>query len=148
VFDYKKASWVNKHGYRDRDLAIHRAGRKCNFVYSFKCPTGGKWINYEVVPVGDVNMQWPKMPAPSKEGGLWIEVVVPKKNPSTPSNPTPTFKPVRIDSKDQVQVREAMGSSGIGSIQLGEINRSTKGNTITTLIGFVMPKTDYSLPQL
>ncbi|KAF8536714.1 hypothetical protein BDD12DRAFT_849694 [Trichophaea hybrida] len=86
-------------------------------------------------------MQWPPQPAPSKEGGLWIEVVAPKTNPSTSSEP---FSPVRIDSKDQVQVIEAMGSGGIGSAQWGEINRSTKGKTITTLVGFIMPETDYS----
>ncbi|KAF8536763.1 hypothetical protein BDD12DRAFT_807512 [Trichophaea hybrida] len=49
---------------------------------------------------------------------------------------------VRIDMKDQVNLREGWG--GTGSIQYGEINTSEPGKTVTTLVGFIMPSEDYT----
>ncbi|KAF8242663.1 hypothetical protein K440DRAFT_616224 [Wilcoxina mikolae CBS 423.85] len=128
TFDSKKASWNKKSGKTGKSLATFKVGGKNkNLVYSFPCPKGGKMLNYELVPEGGVNMQWPY----PDSTGLWLEVV---KAPKPPV--------VRIDMKDQVNLREGWG--GTGSIQYGEINTSEPGKTVTTLVGFIMPSEDYT----
>ncbi|CCX06823.1 Protein of unknown function [Pyronema omphalodes CBS 100304] len=135
TYDPKKACWNNKTGTRGQKFVTYKAGGKSNLAYSMPCPKD--WINLELAPEGDVNMQWPQF----DPIGLWLEVVQTSKPASAPA---PAPKTIRIDTADQVQTREASGENGHGSMQFGEITRAAPGQTVTTLIAFVMPKEDYT----
>lgn len=140
TFDARHASWSHKTGQRGQRLATFSAtaGRGDTLVHSFPCPAAGSSINYELVPDGDVNMQWPS----AGPGGLWLDVVSPSGGSGSASASASGGhkRPVRIDPRDQVQAIEQLGSRSQGSSQSGEVSQSAQpGRARATLVGFVMP---------
>jgi hypothetical protein len=138
TFDVTKATWNQRTGYRDRQLAIYTYEEGRDIVYSFTCPTGGKLLNYELTASnGEVNIRWN---VPRGEG-LWLEVVVP---PATPLSAPPVPKPIVIPLKDQCPLYEATANTGKGSMQFGEVSNSARNQMVSTLVGWVMPAEDYT----
>jgi len=65
-------SWQDKRGKRGSQLSTYKLGEK-KPVWTFKCPTPGKGVNFEFVPTEDkVNI---KQNSAEHKGGPWIEVV-------------------------------------------------------------------------
>ncbi|KAA8893820.1 hypothetical protein FN846DRAFT_895646 [Sphaerosporella brunnea] len=139
TFDASKATWNQRTGHRDQQAATYTHGAGTDIIYSFTCPSGGKYLNYELAASrGEVNIQWY---SPHGEG-MWLEVVIP---PNTPVKPPTGSKPVAtIPIKDQVQLFEARPDAGQGSAQFGEVSWSSSKESVSTLVGFVMPDTDYT----
>jgi hypothetical protein len=134
TFDVNKATWNQKTGYRDQQVATYIYGAGTDIIYSFTCPTGGKLINYELTASnGEANIQWY---SPSGEG-MWLEVAIP---PAAGAG----SKSIDIPLKDQCQLFEARPNVGQGSIQYGEVSWSSSTQTVSMLVGFVMPDTDYT----
>ncbi|KAI5782642.1 hypothetical protein EDC01DRAFT_664378 [Geopyxis carbonaria] len=134
IFDPHRATWNQKTGYRDRQLATHTyVLNGPDIVYSLPCPAGGKFLNYELTSAnGESNMQWY---TPNGEG-LYLEVAVPVKPPTAPTTPR---RPIPIPSRDQAQMFESRPTSGSGSIQYGDVSSTAVGIQTTTLVAYVMP---------
>ncbi|KAA8913126.1 hypothetical protein FN846DRAFT_903060 [Sphaerosporella brunnea] len=128
TFDPNTATWNQKTGYRDQQLATFQYGASGDLVYSFTCPTGGKLLNYELTSAnGDSNLQWDT----SLEQGLWLEVVS--------GGVEKRAAPVPIPYYDQCQLHEAAPNTAFGSSVSGVSSQYSSGHIITTLVAFVMP---------
>ncbi|CCX09724.1 hypothetical protein FPQ18DRAFT_334010 [Pyronema domesticum] len=72
TFDISKATWNQRTGYRNRELATFKVGEGSDLVYSYPCPTDGKGLNFELTSSnGDSEIQWNS----NWNQGLWLQVV-------------------------------------------------------------------------
>jgi hypothetical protein len=127
TFSASTASWNQKTGYRDQQLATFKYGAGSDLVYSFTCPQGGELLNYELTSAnGESNLQWDT----ATGQGLWLEVETAAVTRRAATH---------IALADQCQLHEAQPETAFGSIQHGEASQKGSGKIITTLVAFIMP---------